>query len=90
MIVIPLMNVLVYDPLAKRGTPLKPLMRMTLGMFIGEPFVAAVAMIQQKLDAGAHLSVMWQAIPTPIHPHGLRGARRSPASSSPTPRRPTG
>lgn len=65
MVIIPLLNVLVYKPLDRMGKPLKPLHRMTIGMFLAAIAFATVAILQAKIDAGAkgQIHVLWQVIP---------------------------
>jgi proton-dependent oligopeptide transporter, POT family len=65
MIIIPLLNGLVYGPLERRGMPLKPLTRMTLGMFLAALSFAAVALLQHRIDAApaGSVHVFWQVIP---------------------------
>jgi len=62
MVLIPLTTVL-YPAFERLGYPLKPLRRMTLGMFFAALSFGMVALIQQRLDAGVSLSVLWQAAP---------------------------
>jgi len=68
MIIIPLLNVLVYRPLERRGRPLKPLLRMTIGMFLAALAFAAVAVLQARVDAAGRgvVPVLWQVIPFSI------------------------
>ena len=65
MIIIPLLNVLIYRPLERRGRPLKPLARMTAGMFIAAISFVAVALLQSRIDAAGpgQVHVLWQIIP---------------------------
>jgi dipeptide/tripeptide permease len=65
MIIIPLLNVAVYHPLERRGRPLKPLQRMTIGMFLAAFSFAAVALIQARIEAAGvgQVHVLWQLIP---------------------------
>lgn len=65
MIIIPLLNVLVYKPLEKRGRPLKPLHRMTIGMFLASISFASVAILQSQIEAAGtgKIHVLWQLIP---------------------------
>ena len=63
MMLIPIMAGYVY-PLSKRiGLPLTPLRRMTLGMFLAGGAFVLTALIEQRLDQGQHLSVLWQLGP---------------------------
>ncbi|HEY9154469.1 MAG TPA: MFS transporter [Opitutaceae bacterium] len=65
MLIIPLLNFGVYMPLERRGKPLSPLRRMTIGMFVAGFSFAAVALIQMRIDAigPGKVSVLWQLIP---------------------------
>jgi len=65
MIVIPLLNVLVYQPLERRGRPLKPLQRMTIGMFLAVLAFVTVALLQARIEAEGRgvIHVLWQIIP---------------------------
>jgi POT family proton-dependent oligopeptide transporter len=68
MIIIPLLNVLVYQPLERRGRPLKPLHRMTAGMFLASLAFVAVALLQARIQAAGRgeVHVLWQVIPFSI------------------------
>ena len=65
MIIIPLLNVFVYVPLERRGHPLRPLQRMTIGMFISACAFVAVALLQARIQIAGpgHVHVLWQVIP---------------------------
>ena len=65
MIIIPLLQAGVYAPLERRGRPLGPLVRMTLGMALGALSFVAVAILQARIDAApaGTVSVLWQIIP---------------------------
>jgi POT family proton-dependent oligopeptide transporter len=65
MIIIPLLNLLVYQPLEKAGKPLKPLHRMTIGMFMAAFSFVAVALIQTRIGTvgEGNMHVLWQLIP---------------------------
>lgn len=63
MIIIPGLNVLVYGPLEKRGRAVKPLHKMTLGMFLSAVAFAAAALLQQRIEAGGdQVHVLWQVV----------------------------
>jgi len=66
MIIIPLLNVVVYGPLEKRGTPLKPLQKMTIGMFLAAAAFAVAALLQTRIEAVAgtevQVHVLWQIL----------------------------
>lgn len=65
MIIIPLLNVAVYNPLERAGRPLKPLHRMSIGMFMAGLAFVAVALIQTRIESvgAGNLPVLWQLIP---------------------------
>ncbi len=65
MIIIPLLSLGLYRPLERRGRPLKPLHRMTAGMFLAAVSFAAVAILQAQVEAAGpgRVHVLWQIIP---------------------------
>ena len=63
MLMIPLAQNVIYPLFERLGYPLKPLRRMTLGMFLAALSFVLVALIQMRLDGGVKLSVLWQAAP---------------------------
>jgi len=50
MMIIPLMNWAVYRPLEKRGIVIKPLLRMTAGMFLAAVAFAIAALLQARIE----------------------------------------
>ncbi len=60
MILVPLLTLGVYPLLGRFSTPLK---RMSAGMFCGAASYVIVAWLQQRIEAGAQLSVGWQMLP---------------------------
>jgi dipeptide/tripeptide permease len=60
MILVPLLTLLVYPRLGRLATPLR---RMGAGMFLAAVSYVIVAGLQQRLEGGAVLSVLWQALP---------------------------
>ena len=64
MAIIPLLNVLVYQPLERRGRPLRPLQRMTIGMFLAAFAFVAAALLQARIVAAGpgQVPVLWQII----------------------------
>jgi POT family proton-dependent oligopeptide transporter len=60
MILVPLLTLLIYPWLGKWSSPLR---RMTYGMFLAAFSYVIVAALQQRLEAGAQLSVAWQILP---------------------------
>jgi POT family proton-dependent oligopeptide transporter len=65
MIVIPALNLLVYAPLRTRGIEIKPLQKMTVGMFLAGAAFAASAVLQEAIQAAGDGAVhgLWQMIP---------------------------
>jgi proton-dependent oligopeptide transporter, POT family len=67
MLIIPLLNFGVYRPLERRGIVIKPLLRMSVGMFLAALSFVAVALLQRRIDeaaaVGEKISVVWQFIP---------------------------
>ena len=64
MIVIPALNFLVYAPLRKRGIEIKPLQKMTVGMFLTAVAFVAAAVLQQAIQAAGDGEVhsLWQIV----------------------------
>ena len=60
MLLVPVLTLLVYPRLGKLAAPLK---RMSYGMFLGAFSYVIVAALQQRLEAGAQLSIAWQTLP---------------------------
>jgi len=60
MMLIPIMTLWLYPALGRMAAPLK---RMSLGMFFAAVSYIAVAFLQNRLEAGAQLSVLWQLVP---------------------------
>jgi POT family proton-dependent oligopeptide transporter len=63
MILIPLMGGVVYPYFKRRGLELTPLRRMTVGMFVCVSSWIAAGLVQQAMDGGAKLNIMWQLGP---------------------------
>ncbi len=65
MIIIPLLSLGVYQPLERRGRPLRPLKRMTIGMVLAALSFVAVALLQARIEAAGpgEIHVLWQIIP---------------------------
>jgi proton-dependent oligopeptide transporter, POT family len=63
MALIPLMTGVVYPFVARIGIRPTPLRRMTVGMFMAGLAFVLTAMIEQRLDEGQRLSVLWQLGP---------------------------
>lgn len=64
MMIIPGLNLLVYGPLQKRGVTIKPLLKMTVGMFLAAFAFAAAALLQQRIEAAGagQVHVLWQIV----------------------------
>ncbi|HTJ00360.1 MAG TPA: MFS transporter [Dongiaceae bacterium] len=60
MILVPLFTLLIYPRLGRLASPLH---RMSYGMFIAALSYVIVALLQQRIDAGAQLSIGWQLLP---------------------------
>lgn len=60
MILIPIMTWGLYPLLGRLATPLR---RMSLGMFLAAVSYLIVAWLQNRIDGGAKLSVLWQTVP---------------------------
>ena len=60
MIFVPLVTRLVYPHIDRWSRPLK---RMGVGIVLAGISYGVVAFLQQRLDAGASLSILWQCIP---------------------------
>ena len=62
MLIIPLIHVGVWNPLRKRGIEVKPLARMTIGMFLAAVAFVIAALLQMRIegaDAGS-VHILWQ------------------------------
>jgi POT family proton-dependent oligopeptide transporter len=60
MLLVPLLTLVFYPRMGRFATPLK---RMSFGLFLTAFSYVIVALIQMRIEAGAHLSVAWQAVP---------------------------
>ncbi len=65
MIVIPVLNLLVYAPVRARGIEIRPLQKMTAGMFLAAAAFAAAAVLQEAIQAAGNgvIHGLWQIIP---------------------------
>jgi POT family proton-dependent oligopeptide transporter len=65
MFVIPFLNFAVYAPLRSRGIEIKPLQKMTAGMFLAAGAFAAAAIVQQAIQAAGDgvVHALWQVVP---------------------------
>jgi POT family proton-dependent oligopeptide transporter len=64
MMIIPALNIFVYGPLEKRGRPVRPLQKMTVGMFLSAIAFVAAAILQQRIEAAGRgeVHVLWQVV----------------------------
>ncbi|MCB9558740.1 MAG: hypothetical protein H6707_21665 [Deltaproteobacteria bacterium] len=64
MVIIPLLNVALWNPLKNRGINVTPLQKMTIGMFLAVAGFAIAALLQQRIEAAGHgqIHVLWQSI----------------------------
>ncbi len=60
MLLLPLLTWCVYPRIGKLAAPLR---RMSAGMFLGAIAYLVVAALQSRIEAGAHLCVLWQLAP---------------------------
>ncbi|HVR75043.1 MAG TPA: oligopeptide:H+ symporter [Planctomycetota bacterium] len=67
MLIIPVLALGIFRPLERRGIIVKPLVRMTIGMFLASLSFVAVALIERGIDAaashGSRITFFWQLIP---------------------------
>jgi len=63
MILIPFMGLVVYPMCKRAGFEMTPLRRMTIGMFVAAASWVAAGLVQQPIDGGAKLSILWQLGP---------------------------
>lgn len=60
MVLVPLLTLVVYPWLGRLATPLR---RMSAGMFLAAASYVIVAWLQQRLESGERLSILWQFLP---------------------------
>jgi proton-dependent oligopeptide transporter, POT family len=60
MVLVPLFTLGIYPYIGKLASPLR---RMAYGMFLAAASYLVVAALQKQIEAGAHLSVLWQTVP---------------------------
>ncbi len=66
MIIIPLLNVAVYRPMERRNLTIRPLQKMTVGMFLAAVAFAGAAVLQAQIESRGALGqvhVLWQIAP---------------------------
>ncbi len=57
---VPLFTLVIYPCIGRFAAPLK---RMSCGMFLASGSYLIVAALQQRIESGAHLCVLWQTVP---------------------------
>jgi POT family proton-dependent oligopeptide transporter len=60
MILVPLFTLAIYPCIGRLAAPLN---RMTMGMFLAAGSYFVVAALQQRIEQGVQLSVLWQTVP---------------------------
>ncbi|MBI4954830.1 MAG: hypothetical protein HY908_22605 [Myxococcales bacterium] len=62
MIIIPTLSVLVYKPLERQGVTIRPLLKMTIGMFLAAAAFAVAALVQTRIEGSGPgtVHVLWQ------------------------------
>jgi proton-dependent oligopeptide transporter, POT family len=58
------LNVLVYNPMKKRGREIRPLQKMTVGMFMAAIAFGIAALLQERIEAAGagNVHALWQVI----------------------------
>ena len=60
MLFVPIFTLWIYPRMGKFAAPLK---RMSYGLFLASVSFVIVALLQKRLEAGAHLCILWQTWP---------------------------
>jgi len=60
MLFVPIFTLWIYPRMGKFAAPLK---RMSYGLFLASVSFVIVALLQKRIEAGAHLSILWQTWP---------------------------
>src|SRR5262249_55722972 len=60
MLLVPLLTLGVYPRIGRWASPLR---RMSMGMFLASLSYVIVAVLQSRITAEAHISVLWQFVP---------------------------
>lgn len=60
MLLVPLLTLVLYPRIGRFASPLR---RMCSGMFLAAFSFVIVAWLQRRIDAGEHLSILWQMLP---------------------------
>jgi len=66
MLLIPLSNAVLYPALRRARIEPTPLRRMTVGIALAGVSWIVVALLQQRIDAGEKVSILWQLVPYAI------------------------
>ena len=64
MVIIPLLNVGVWGPLRRRGIEVRPLQKMTIGMFLAAVAFVVAALLQMRIESvgEGQVHVLWQVV----------------------------
>ena len=60
MLFVPIFTLWIYPRMGKFAAPLK---RMSYGLFLAAAAFVLIALLEKHLEAGAHLSILWQTWP---------------------------
>ena len=60
MLFVPVFTLWIYPRIGQWAAPLR---RMSLGLFLAAASFALVALLQKRIEAGAHLNILWQTWP---------------------------
>ncbi len=60
MLFVPVFTLWIYPRMGRFAAPLK---RMSYGLFLAAAAFVVVALLQKRIEAGAHLSILWQTWP---------------------------
>ena len=60
MLFIPVFTLWIYPRMGKFAAPLK---RMSYGLFLASAAFVLIALLEKRIEAGAHLSILWQTWP---------------------------
>lgn len=63
MVLIPFFSLVVYPWLNKKGLKVTPLRKMGTGMLLAGVSFLSVGVLQNVLDSGVHVHILWQSIP---------------------------
>jgi POT family proton-dependent oligopeptide transporter len=60
MLFVPVFTLGIYPRIGRWAAPLR---RMSLGLFLAATAFVLIALLQKRLEAGAHLNILWQTWP---------------------------